>query len=271
MIITLIRILLIPIVYILCIIFALLKNKNIVIKIIKVCLYLLGINKPSIFGQLDPNVDVILYNHPSFIENLLKVCYTDRMTFLMSNKVFILIRYVFNLTLALFNGVVVSPKGNENTVYKMKENIRKYGNAIAICPYITNINRKNSYKSKRFPKFKTGAFRISNSVQPLIFLFEPEIINNLIYTLPNYCIFKLLFNHKGSDCSMIYLKTQTRRLNETVEEFAERVRIYMNDYIQLCQDCVNKHGVTKLNYFMNLRANATLTHPPTIIKSANIP
>lgn len=196
-------------------------------------LFLFGFKPIKVYGKHDTNSKVLVYNHPTFVEAffvLNKISYKE-VTFLKKTETLFFLK-MFDFIIKQFNGILLNSNEGENTVQRMKESIKKHNHSIAIAPHMYKNKIPFSIRDTKMPKFRTGAFRVTDTVQPVIFLYDPKIPEKHYSNAIQSFVGLLNAPITGYESFMFYLKPITRLTNETVEAFAERTQEYMEAFMQ---------------------------------------
>lgn len=212
----------------------------------RVALYLLGFNLAPHKGVPDPEARMLITNHPG--------CHTDGMIwcaglpyeigFVARSNGMIVARKIIHAFDKHRKCVLVSYTEKENTVQRMKDFLKQYPDKkIMIAAEGGNASQFGFVPGAKLLKFRTGGFRVIDRVQPVL-IRSVEPVLDTPRTVNQYVSY--MWRHRNDPPVTLYIEylpSVERKQDESVEDFTERVRQYMQNHIdnpQLNQEEVDK-------------------------------
>jgi hypothetical protein len=194
-----------------------------------VCLWAFGFTNLDVVGKPEPSAPVVVFHHPSYAEIFMMLVFLKNTFFLVRNEQHWLTSWTVYQVARRLQCVFVQKTEDQNTIQRLKDNMAATNKRLAICPHMSKGGalRSPDYLMK-LPAFRTGPFRLSDSVQPVVFLFDDHVAKgNMYVSLTNILRGMLNAPWKGYKITMKWLAPMQRAENETVEDFAARVQVEM--------------------------------------------
>lgn len=200
----------------------------------RVVIYLLGFHIAPHVGTPDPTAQMLISNHPGgHTDGLTWICtLPDNVGFVARSNGFIVARKIIHAFSTQRKCVLVRKQEKENTVQRMKEFLKENpNNRLMLAAEGGEASLFGVKPNVQLFEFRTGGFRVSDRVQPIIIRSRDPIPDFPVH-VGDYIPY--MWRHRADAPKTLYIEylpAVDRLPDETPEAFSKRVRAIMQDHV----------------------------------------